>query len=162
MVALQHCRLRMYHQSLFHIHVQHCVSDEEGLYVNCMHANVRVLETTDVCCSDLSEPSGSDAADELMEDVDGDSDVELVTEREPTPAGQVTGVLASIVVCMNAHRSLSVPITLKATHELPVVMVCVLLGWCHGTLEATCGCCVTMSVRTQLAISFDISGSGML
>ena len=39
-------------------------------------------------CSDLSEPSGSDAADELMEDIDDDSDVELVAEAEPTPAGK--------------------------------------------------------------------------
>ena len=40
-------------------------------------------------CSDLSEPSGSDAADELMEDIDDDSDVELVAEAEPTPAGEL-------------------------------------------------------------------------
>ena len=53
--------------------------------------------------SDLSEPSGSDAADELMEDIDDDSDVELVGESQPTHTG-TCNKLYSVVAAGGWHR----------------------------------------------------------
>lgn len=44
-----------------------------------------------VCCSDLSEPSGSDAADDLIdeiEDADDDDVIDLMDDGEPRTAGQ--------------------------------------------------------------------------
>lgn len=46
------------------------------------------------CCSDLSEPSGSSAGDDLIDEVDDDEDdeemIDLVDEAPPETTGQPT------------------------------------------------------------------------
>ena len=51
------------------------------------------------CCSDLSEPSGSSAGDELVDEIDDDEDdedvIDLVDEAQPETTGQPAQCLPS-------------------------------------------------------------------
>lgn len=74
------------------------------------------------CCSDLSEPSGSSAGDELVDEIDDDEDdedvIDLVDEAQPETTGQSAQCLPSESHVDYAMQSLDAGSMCLPTHAL--------------------------------------------
>ena len=110
--------------AMVHVVITAAIAGDSTLHILCLRAVIwsSGQRMCNVCCSDLSEPSGSDAANDLIDEIEDDDDdevIDLVDDGDPRTTGQSYKPFCGCIAFFTRSSWLtcnSLPISLNDSH----------------------------------------------